>query len=197
MINIIWFAMLACGIVSAAIQGDIRLVTEATISGAEESVKMAFNLIGIIALWSGLVKIAEDAGLIQMLAKLIQPLTRALFPEIPPDHPAMGAVVLSMSANLLGLGNACTPLGIKAMEELQKLNAHKDTASNSMCTFVAITASSLTLIPTTVIALRAAAKSSNPTAIVGTTIAATAASTAVAIIADMLFRKAASRRFKL
>ena len=128
MINIIWFAMLACGIVSAAIQGDIRLVTEATISGAEEAVKMAFNLIGIIALWSGLVKIAEDAGLIQMLAKLIQPLTRALFPEIPPDHPAMGAVVLSMSANLLGLGNACTPLGIKAMEELQKLNAHKDTA---------------------------------------------------------------------
>lgn len=189
MINIIWFAMLACGVIAAAVNGDIQTVTRATISGAEDAVKTAFNLIGVIALWSGLIKIAEDAGLMQLLAKLIQPLARALFPEVPRDHPAIGAIILSMSANLLGLGNACTPLGIKAMEELQKLNASKETASNSMCTFVAITASSLTLIPTTVIALRAAAKSVNPTAIVGTTIVATAASTMAAIVADYLFRK--------
>ena len=111
MINIIWFAMLACGIAAAAIQGDIQTVTRATVSGAEEAVKTALGLIGIIAFWSGLMKIAEDAGLIKVLARLIRPLARVLFPEVPPDHPAMGAIVLSMSANLL-LGNACTPLGI-------------------------------------------------------------------------------------
>ena len=197
MINSIWFAMLACGIAAAAIQGDIQTVTRATVSGAEEAVKTALGLIGIIAFWSGLMKIAEDAGLIKVLARLIRPLARVLFPEVPPDHPAMGAIVLSMSANLLGLGNACTPLGIKAMEELQKLNPSKDTASNSMCTFTAITASSLTLIPTTVIALRAAANSHDPTAIVGPTIAATAASTAAAVIADYFLRKARTGGMKL
>jgi len=190
LINIIWFAMLACGIIAAAAQGDIQAVTRATISGAEEAVRIAFSLIGVIAFWSGLIKIAEDAGLMQLLARLIRPVAKAVFPEVPPDHPAMGALILSMSANLIGLGNACTPLGIKAMEELQKLNPHKDTASNSMCTFAAITASSLTLIPTTVIALRAAANSQDPTTVVGTTIAATAASTAAAVLADYLLRKA-------
>lgn len=189
MINIIWFAMLASGVLAAAVQGDIQLVTRATIEGAEEAVKIALGLIGIIAFWSGLIKIAEDAGLMKLIAKLMRPLTRVLFPEVPPDHPAVGAVLLAMSANILGLGNACTPLGIKAMEELQTLNPNKDTASNSMCTFVAITASSLTLIPTTVIAFRTAAGSANPTAVVGTTIVATTASTLAAIIVDRLLRK--------
>ncbi|NLM68621.1 MAG: spore maturation protein [Firmicutes bacterium] len=189
MINIIWFAMLASGVLAAAVQGDIQLVTRATIEGAEEAVKIALGLIGIIAFWSGLMKIAEDAGLMKLIAKLMRPLTRVLFPEVPPDHPAVGAVLLAMSANILGLGNACTPLGIKAMEELQTLNPNKDTASNSMCTFVAITASSLTLIPTTVIAFRTAAGSANPTAVVGTTIVATTASTLAAIIVDRLLRK--------
>lgn len=189
MINIIWFAMLASGVLAAAVQGDIQLVTRATIEGAEEAVKIALGLIGIIAFWSGMMKIAEDAGLMKLIAKLMRPLTRVLFPEVPPDHPAVGAVLLAMSANILGLGNACTPLGIKAMEELQTLNPNKDTASNSMCTFVAITASSLTLIPTTVIAFRTAAGSANPTAVVGTTIVATTASTLAAIIVDRLLRK--------
>lgn len=189
MINIIWFAMLASGVLAAAVQGDIQLVTRATIEGAEEAVKIALGLIGIIAFWSGLMKIAEDAGLMKLIAKLMRPLTRVLFPDVPPDHPAVGAVLLAMSANILGLGNACTPLGIKAMEELQTLNPNKDTASNSMCTFVAITASSLTLIPTTVIAFRTAAGSANPTAVVGTTIVATTASTLAAIIVDRLLRK--------
>ena len=118
MINIIWFAMLASGVLAAAVQGDIQLVTRATIEGAEEAVKIALGLIGIIAFWSGLMKIAEDAGLMKLIAKLMRPLTRVLFPEVPPDHPAVGAVLLAMSANIIVLGNACTPLGIKAMEEL-------------------------------------------------------------------------------
>ncbi|HHT35584.1 MAG: nucleoside recognition domain-containing protein [Candidatus Wallacebacter cryptica] len=188
MINIIWFAMLACGIASAAVQGEIQLVTRASIEGAEAAVKIALGLIGIVSFWSGLMKIAEDAGLLKLIAKLLRPLIKILFPEVPSDHPAAGAVVMAMSANILGLGNACTPLGIKAMEELQKLNASKDTASNSMCTFVAITASSLTLLPTTIIALRTAAGSADPTAVVGTTIIATTASTAAAIIVDRILR---------
>jgi len=188
LINIIWFAMLACGIASAAVQGEIQLVTRASIEGAEAAVKIALGLIGIVSFWSGLMKIAEDAGLLKLIAKLLRPLIKILFPEVPSDHPAAGAVVMAMSANILGLGNACTPLGIKAMEELQKLNASKDTASNSMCTFVAITASSLTLLPTTIIALRTAAGSADPTAVVGTTIIATTASTAAAIIVDRILR---------
>jgi len=194
MINIIWFSMLAIGIVAAAVQGDIELVTEATIKGAEDAVKIALGLIGIVSLWSGLMKIAEDAGLMQLLARLMKPLARKLFPEVPADHPALGAIMLSMSANLLGLGNACTPLGLKAMEELQKLNPHPETATNSMCTFIAITASSLTLVPTTVIALRTAANSAAPTEIVGTTIFATTVSTIGAIITDRVLQKLSRRR---
>lgn len=189
MINIIWFLMLAVGIIAAAAQGDIHLVTSATIDGANEAVKLAIGFIGIISLWSGIMKIAADAGLINLLAKLIHPLARILFPEVPKNHPAMGAILLSMSANILGLGNACTPLGIRAMEELQKINSEPESASNSMCTFLAITSSSLTIIPTTIIALRTAANSVNPTEIVGTIIFATLASTTAAVIVDRFLRK--------
>lgn len=188
MINIIWGGMLVIGIITAAIKGDIQLVTSATIEGANEAVKIAIGLIGIISLWSGLMKIAEDAGLIKLLAKIMRPLSRLLFPEIPQNHPAIGAILLSMSANVLGLGNACTPLGIKTMEELQKLNPHQELASDSMCTFLAITSSSLTIVPTTVIAFRTAAHSTNPTEIVGTTIIATLASTITAILVDRIMR---------
>ncbi len=189
MINVIWFMMLTVGIVIAAFQGDIQLITKATIEGANEAVKISMGLIGIVSLWSGLMQIAKDAGLMESLARLMHPVARILFPEIPRNHPAMGAILLSMSANILGLGNACTPLGIKAMEELQKINPNPDFASNSMCTFLAITSSSLTIIPTTIIAFRTAANSSNPTEIVGTTIVATLASTSAAIIADKLIRR--------
>lgn len=189
MINIIWFLMLAVGITAAASQGEIHLITSATIEGANEAVKIAIGLIGIISLWSGMMKIATDAGLMNILAKLMHPIASMLFPEIPKNHPAMGAILLSMSANILGLGNACTPLGIKAIEELQKINPEPESASNSMCTFLAITSSSLTIVPTTIIALRTAANSINPTEIIGTTIAATLASTTAAVIVDRFLRK--------
>ncbi len=189
MINIIWFLMLAVGITAAASQGEIHLITSATIEGANEAVKIAIGLIGIISLWSGMMKIATDAGLMNILAKLMHPIASMLFPEIPKNHPAMGAILLSMSANILGLGNACTPLGIKAIEELQKINPEPESASNSMCTFLAITSSSLTIVPTTIIALRTAANSNNPTEIIGTTIAATLASTTAAVIVDRFLRK--------
>lgn len=189
MINIIWFIMLTTGIITAIAQGNIEVVTKATLEGAEQAVTIGLGLLGIITFWSGIMHIAEEAGLMNMLAKIMSPVAQRLFPEIPKNHPAMGAILLSMSANLLGLGNACTPLGIKAMEELQKLNPNKETASNSMCTYVAITASSLTLIPTTIIAFRAANGSANPTEIIGTTIFATTISTIVAILVDKLLQR--------
>lgn len=189
MINIIWFIMLAVGILTAALHGKIEVVTTATIEASEQAVTIALGLVGIIAFWSGMMNIAKEAGLINILGKVMRPIARLLFPSIPKDHPAMGAVLLSMSANLLGLGNACTPLGLQAMEELQKLNKEKETASDSMCTFLAITTSSLTLIPGTVIALRSAAGSTNPTEIIGTTIIATLASTLSAITMDRLLRR--------
>lgn len=188
MINIIWFAMLAIGIGAAIAKGDISIVTKATMDGAEDAVKIAIGLVGIMAFWSGIMKIGEQAGLMQKLAKLLNPLARLLFPDIPKDHAAIGTILLSFSANILGLGNACTPLGIKTMEELQKINANKDQASNSMCTFMAITSSSLTIVPTTIIALRVATGSTHPTAIVGTTIFATLCSTLVAIFVDRLLQ---------
>ena len=124
-----------------------------------------------------------------LLARLMRPIAKKLFPEVPSGHPAMGALLLAMSANILGLGNACTPLGIKAMEELQKLNREKDTASNSMCTFLVITASSLTIIPGTIIALRAAQGSSAPAEVVAPIIFATTCSTLAAIVLDRILRR--------
>ena len=189
MINIIWFCMIAAGVLTAAGRGQIDLVTEGLLQGAEQAVTTAFGLIGIIAFWSGMMRIAQDAGLIQLLSRLMAPAARKLFPDVPPNHPAMGALLLSMSANLLGLGNACTPLGLKAMEHLQDLNKTPDTATNSMCTFLTVTSSSLTIIPGTVIAFRATHGSASPTEIIGTTLFATLCSTLTAIIADRLLRK--------
>jgi spore maturation protein A len=128
------------------------------------------GLIGIMALWLGVMKVAEDAGLIKIIARALNPITRRLFPEVPADHPAIGSMVMNISANMLGLGNAATPFGLKAMEELDKLNPTKGTATNSMVTFLAINTAGMTLIPATAIAVRAASGSANPAVIIGTSI---------------------------
>ena len=128
------------------------------------------------------------------LARLMGPLARRLYPEVPPDHPAMGSLLVAMSANLLGLGNACTPLGLKAMGQLQELNRDKETASDAMCTFMAVTSSSLTVIPTTIIALRLTHGSLNPTDIIGPIAAATCCSTVITIVLDSLLRRLTHRR---
>jgi spore maturation protein SpmA len=145
-------------------------VTNAVIDYAGTAVTIALGLIGIMALWLGIMKIAEDAGLIKIIAKLVKPFTKRLFPDIPSDHPAISSIIMNISANMLGLGNAATPFGLKAMEEMNKINPDKGTASNSMVTFLAINTAGLTLIPATVIAVRAASGSSNPAIIIGTSI---------------------------
>ena len=145
-------------------------VTGAVISYAGTAVTIALGLIGIMALWLGVMKVAEEAGLIKIIARSLKPFTKRLFPEIPSDHPAMSSMIMNISANMLGLGNAATPFGLKAMEEMEKINPNKGTASNSMVTFLAINTAGLTLIPATAIAIRAASGSANPAIIIGTSI---------------------------
>ena len=189
MINFIWAGLLIVGIIVGALTGNIDAVTNAAIDNARTGVDLALGLIGVMTLWLGLMKIAEESGLVQGLAKLLRPIMVKLFPEVPADHPAMGAIIMNMAANMLGLGNAATPLGLKAMKELQNLADDKETATNSMVTFLAINTSSVTLVPASTIAILAAAGATNPTEIIGPTIAATIVSTVVAVIAAKTFQK--------
>jgi spore maturation protein A len=189
MINLIWLFFIVVGFVVAAIQGHIEWVTAAVFDGAKTGVTVCFGLISILVFWLGIMRIAEDAGLLHKLAKLLRPVVRFLFPSIPPDHPAMGYIMSNMSANILGLGNAATPMGIRAMQELQKLNPNKEIASPAMCTLLALNTSSITLIPTTLIAIRMNYQSLNPAEIVGTTLLATIISTLAAILVDKWYRK--------
>ena len=186
MLNYIWFGMMMIAVVIGTITGNIDAVTEAAINMAKTAVEIAIGLIGIMALWLGTMKIAEESGLIRIISRALRPITIRLFPDVPSDHPAIGCIVLNMAANILGLGNAATPLGLKAMEELQELNPNKDTATNAMCTFLAINTSSVQLIlPATVVALMGAASNQ----IFLTTIVATGLSTIAAIIAVKTLEK--------
>lgn len=188
MINIVWVLLMAGGIFYAGLHGRIDLVTQSAISAAEEAVSLSFKLIGVMCLWLGIMKIAEAAGLVKAVSILLSPIVRLLFPSVPSNHPAMGAIIMTLSANMLGLGNAVTPLGIKAMQELQKLNKKKDTASPAMCTLLALCTTGFTLVPATIIALRSASGSNNPSEIVGATLAVSFGATIVAITADRICR---------
>ncbi len=189
MINIIWLLMIISGVFIAALEGKPQVVTDAAFQAAQVAVKYALELIGVMSFWLGIMKVAQEAGLITTLARLIKPLTKLLFPSIPPEHPALGAILLNISANILGLGNAATPFGLKAMQELQTLNGQSDKASDAMCTFLALNTSCITLLPTTIIGIRLTAGSQNPTEIVGTTVFATTLGMTVAIIADKILRR--------
>jgi spore maturation protein A len=189
MVNLIWFLMMFTGLMVAALTGRVEAVTAAVFSSAEKAVAIVFSLISVMTFWLGMMKLIEKSGLINWFVTVLRPLANLLFPRLPKNHPAMHAILMNMSANMLGMGNAATPFGLKAMKELQKLNEEPTVASDEMCTFLAVNTSSLTLVPTTVIALRAATGSVNPTEIVGTTIVATLCATAVAIIADRVLRR--------
>ncbi len=188
MVNLIWLGLILIGIVVAGINGRIEVISEAAFEGAKTGVTVCFGLISILAFWLGMMKIAEQSGLLSKLQWLLGPIVRFLFPDVPKDHPAMGYILSNMSANLLGLGNAATPMGLKAMEELQKLNPDPKTASSAMCTLLALNTSSITLIPTTIIAIRMNYNSANPVEIVGTTIMAGMFATVIAILLDRYYR---------
>lgn len=188
MINLIWAAFLLIGIIYAAINGNIDIITKSVIDAAESSVTLSFKLIGVMCLWLGLMKIAEKAGVVKIITKILHPIMKHVFRNIPENHPAMGAIIMTISANMLGLGNAVTPLGIKAMQEMQSLNGNKAIATPSMCTFLAICTTGFTIVPATVIALRSAAGSSSPEEIVGVTIVVSLFTTIMVLIFDFFCR---------
>lgn len=188
MINLIWLLLLAGGIIYAGLNDRIGVVTPSAIAAAESAVALAIKLTGVMCLWLGMMKIAERAGLVRLMSILVGPLIRRLFPSVPRGHPAMGAIVLTVCANMLGLGNAATPLGIKAMQELQKLSRDRDTATPAMCTLLALCTTGVTLVPATVIALRAAAGSLDPAEIVGATLVVSLAAAGAALTADRICR---------
>ncbi len=196
--NIIFFALVAIAFASAAGhqlrwdgagEAPMAQLTSGVINSAGGAVELAIALIGVMTLFLGLIKVAEAGGLLAILARLIRPLMVRLFPDVPPNHPAMGAMILNLSANMMGLGNAATPFGIRAMQALNQLNTRPGVASDSMVLFLAINTSSVTLLPTGVIAIRAAAGSSDPAAILPTTLFATLCATVAGISAAFLYRR--------
>ena len=189
MLNYIWFGLMAVALVVAAFNGTAEGVTRGAVESASTAVQIAIGLVGIMTLWLGIMRIAEASGLVSLLGRALRPVLRLVFPEVPPGHPAAGAIVLAVAANVLGLANAATPLGIKAMEELQALNPDKDTASNPMVTFLAMTTSGVQLIPATMIGVLAAAGSTGPTVIIATSLLATLAGTIAAVVAAKLLQR--------
>jgi spore maturation protein SpmA len=189
MLNYIWLALILFGVVIGGFSHRMKDVADAAIAGAGSAVTLAIGLIGVMALWLGVMRLAERSGLVQSLARGLRPVMRRLFPDVPAEHPAMGAMVLNIAANMLGLTNAATPLGLRAMRLLESLNPLPGTATNAMCTFLAINTGSVQLIPITAIAVLAANGSRNPTAIVGTALLATLCSSAAGLIAVKTFER--------
>lgn len=202
MINIVWLGLIVIGIsvaiINSILNGDLeplREVTSSAFNMSKTSIELAIGLIGLMMLWLGLMKLAEESGLINIIARLLRPIMVRLFPDVPADHPAMGAMIMNISANMLGLANAATPLGLKAMLELQKLNKNEETATNAMVTFLALNSSSVTIIPSTIIGIRVATGSADPARVIGTILFATTCSTIVAITLAKLLSK--MKRYRL
>jgi spore maturation protein SpmA len=190
MLNYIWLGLIVLAVVIGGCTDHLKEVADKALEMAEFTVmKTALPLVGIMALWLGMMRLAESAGLVAVFARGVRPLMRWLFPEVPPNHPAMGSMVLNIAAGILGLGNAATPLGLRAMKDLETLNPHPGTATNAMCTFLAINTSSIQLIPVTAIAILAANNSTNATAIVGTSILATTCAAVSGVTAAKLLQR--------
>lgn len=189
MINIVWILLIFLGLAVGVCSGRIEAVTQGALDSAAYAAELCIGLIGIYALWLGLMRVADKSGLVLGISRRMAPVLRLLFPRVPPKGPALGAISMNIMANMLGLGNAATPLGLKAMKELQRLNPDRSTASDEMCMLLVINTSSIQLIPATVVALRSAAGSANPAEIIGTAFLATCCSTLAGIAAVLLLKK--------
>jgi len=190
MLNVIWLAMLLVAVLVAAFTGRLPEVTAGAFEGAEKAVlKVALPLLGVWAIWLGIMRLAERSGLVQLLATALQPLMRWLFPEVPAGHPAVGAMVMNMAANMLGLGNAATPLGLRAMRLLETLNPRPGTATNAMCTFLAVNTASIQILPLTAIGILVTAGAKGATAIVITAFLATVCSATAGVLAAKFFER--------
>lgn len=187
--NYIFYFLIVISVVIGAVNGKLQDVADAVMTGAELSVKVAFSLIGIMAFWLGIMKIAQKSGIIDFLSKILKPITKILFNEIPPESPAIGDIAMNFSANAFGLSNAATPFGLKAMEELQKENKDKTSASNSMCMFLGMNTAGFQLIPTTVLAVLVGIGYKNPTEIIAPTFLVTVIAFTFAIILAKILQR--------
>ena len=190
MLNLIWLGLLLTGVLVAGITGQFPAINQAALNAAKSAVMdVALPLSGAMTLWLGMMRLAEKAGLVQQLARLIRPILVRLFSDVPPDHPALGSIVMNMAANMLGVSNAATPLGLRAMSQLNELNTKPGVATNAMCTLLAINTSSIQLVPATAINILAINGSKNPTGIVGSTLIATFFATLSAIVTVKLLQR--------
>lgn len=187
--NYIFYGLIVLSIIIGALNGKLPDVVNSILTGAQKSVQIAISLIGIMAFWLGIMKIAEKSGVVEFIAKLIKPITRILFNEIPPEDPAIGNIAMNFSANALGLTNAATPIGIKAMQDLQEHNVNKKTASNAMCMLLAMNTASIQLIPATVIAVLVGIGYKNPTEIIAPTLVVTLFTFLCAVTIAKIFQK--------
>lgn len=189
MVNVIWAGLILIAIIYSLLTGNISTINNGILTHATSGVNLILEMMPLIVLWTGIMKIAEKSGLLQVFARALNPILRRLFPSLPKNHLALGYIASNIGANMLGLGSAATPFGLKAMDELQKDNPKKDTATEAMITFLVLNTGGVTLIPTTVIALRLMHGSANPTEIIITSILATAVSSASGLILDYFIRR--------
>lgn len=189
MVGIIWASLLGIGIIFLLLTGNLNVLNESILSNANDALELMLNLFPLIVLWTGILKIADDSGLLDKFAKLLTPFLSKLFPNVPKENKALGYISSNIAANMLGLGSAATPAGLKAMDELQKINKDKKTASESMITFLVLNTAGVTIIPTTILALRVAYGSMNPEEIILPAIIATASSSIAGLTLDYIIRK--------
>ncbi len=189
MVNFIWFGLIFIAIVYSFLTGNIETINNGILTHATSGVNLILEMMPLIILWTGIMKIAEEAGLLKIFAKFLNPLLGKLFPSLPKNHPALGYIASNIAANMLGLGSAATPFGLKAMQELDKDNKHKGVATEAMITFLVLNTAGVTIIPTTVIALRMMAGSKNPTEIIITSVLATSISSISGLLLDYFIRR--------
>ena len=189
MVSYIWFFLIVVGIVYSFLTGNISVINESILTNGTDALELMLSIFPVIVLWSGIMKIAEDAGMLKKFAKILEPILSKLFPNVPKDNPALGFIASNIAANMMGLGSAATPFGLKAMTELQKINDKKDTASVPMITFLVLNTAGVTIVPTTVLALRIAHGSVNPSEIILPGAIATFCSCIGAVTIDYFIRK--------
>ena len=189
MVSYIWFFLIVIGILFSMFTGRLDIINDSILTNGKEALDLMLSILPIIVLWTGIMKVAEEAGLLQKFARLMQPILSRLFPSVPKDNPALGYIASNIAANMMGLGSAATPFGLKAMSELQKINTKKDTASVAMITFLVLNTAGVTIVPTTVLALRIAHGSANPSEIILPGVIATFCSSIGGLLLDYFIRK--------
>lgn len=193
MVNYIWFFLISIGIIFSLCTGNLDVINESILTNGEEALELMLSILPIIVLWSGIMKIAEEAGLLKKFARILEPVLSKLFPSVPKDNPALGFIASNIAANMMGLGSAATPFGLKAMSELQKINSKKDTASVAMITFLVLNTAGVTIVPTTVLALRMAHGSIDPSCIILPGVIATFCSSIGGLLLDYFIRKRSNK----